>query len=105
MWKSTLTLALAAALLAATAAVSVAQEAELIAVLKSDAAQKEKADACRELAHVGTKQAVPTLAALLGDEKLVAHGPLRPGDHPRPVRGRRPPRRPGQAQGPARCWA
>ena len=46
------------------------QEAELIAVLKSDAPQKEKADACRELGHVGTKKAVAPLAALLGDEKL-----------------------------------
>lgn len=69
MWKSTLYLTLAAALLAAPA-VSVAQEAELLAVLKSDAAQKEKADACRVLAQVGTKQAVPVLAALLGDEQL-----------------------------------
>ncbi|MCX5675371.1 MAG: hypothetical protein NTX87_10235, partial [Planctomycetota bacterium] len=43
----------------------------LIAVLKSaDATQKEKADACRELAHVGTKDAIPALAALLADEKL-----------------------------------
>ena len=39
-------------------------------MLKSDAPQKEKADACRELARVATKEAVPTLAALLGDEKL-----------------------------------
>ena len=70
MWKSILTLALAAALLAATPAASIAQEAELIAVLKSDAPQKEKADACRELARVATKEAVPTLAGLLGDEKL-----------------------------------
>lgn len=46
------------------------QEAELIAVLKSDAPQKEKADACRELGHVGTKKAVAPLAALLADEKL-----------------------------------
>jgi HEAT repeat protein len=58
-------------LLAATvAAASAAEEAQLIAVLKSDATQKEKADACRELARVATKQSVPTLAALLGDEKL-----------------------------------
>ena len=43
----------------------------LIAVLKNaDATQKEKADACRELAHVGTKDAIPALAALLTDEKL-----------------------------------
>ena len=46
------------------------QEGELIAVLKSDAAHKEKADACRELAIVGSGEAVPALAALLGDEKL-----------------------------------
>ena len=46
------------------------KEAELIAVLKSDANQKAKADACRELARVGTKNAVPALAALLADEQL-----------------------------------
>jgi HEAT repeat protein len=42
----------------------------LIAVLKSDAPQKKKVDACRQLAVIGTKEAVPALAALLGDEKL-----------------------------------
>jgi HEAT repeat protein len=46
------------------------QETKLIAVLKSDAPQKEKADACRELARKGSKAAVAPLAALLGDEKL-----------------------------------
>lgn len=46
------------------------QEARLIAVLKSDAPLKEKADACRVLGLVGTKEAVAPLAALLGDEKL-----------------------------------
>lgn len=46
------------------------QENKLIAVLKSDAAHKEKADACRQLAVIGTKDAVAPLAALLGDEKL-----------------------------------
>ena len=70
MWKNMFTLALAATLLAATPAASIAQEAELLAVLKSDAPQKDKADACRELTKVATKEAVPTLAALLGDEKL-----------------------------------
>src|SRR2546426_11629045 len=44
------------------------QISHLVTVLKSDAGQKEKADACRELARIGTKQAVPDLAALLGDE-------------------------------------
>jgi len=43
---------------------------KLIAVLKSDAPHKEKADACRLLAIVGTKDAIEPLAALLGDEKL-----------------------------------
>ena len=46
------------------------QVSKLIAVLKSDAPQKEKADACRELARIGTKDAVAPLAALLADEKL-----------------------------------
>lgn len=45
-------------------------EGKLIAVLKSDASHKEKADACRLLAIIGTKNAVAPLAALLGDEKL-----------------------------------
>lgn len=63
--------ALAVALLVAVAAaVFAADEAELIAILKSDAPQKEKADACRALARVGTKNAVPVLATLLGDERL-----------------------------------
>ena len=70
MLKRRLNLALVAALLLAVAAPSPAQEAKLIAVLKSDASHKDKADACRMLSRVGTKQAVPTLAALLGDEKL-----------------------------------
>ena len=47
-----------------------AQEDKLIAILKSDAPLKEKADACQELARVGTRQAVPVLASLLADEQL-----------------------------------
>jgi len=43
---------------------------KLLAVLNSDAPQKEKADACRQLAVVGTGEAVAPLAALLQDEKL-----------------------------------
>jgi HEAT repeat protein len=46
------------------------QVQKLVAVLKSDASQKAKADACRELARIGTKDAVAPLAALLPDEKL-----------------------------------
>jgi HEAT repeat protein len=57
-------------ILLATAATSFAGESELIAVLKSDAKLEEKVAACRQLAVVGTKQAVPVLAPLLADEKL-----------------------------------
>jgi HEAT repeat protein len=46
------------------------EEAKLIAVLKSDAPRKAKADACRELARVGTQEAVAPLAALLCNEEL-----------------------------------
>jgi HEAT repeat protein len=46
-------------------------EAKLIAILKSsDASQKARADACRELGRIGTKEAIAPLAALLCDEKL-----------------------------------
>jgi len=43
---------------------------KLAAVLTSGAGQKEKADACRGLALIGSKDAVPALSALLADEKL-----------------------------------
>ena len=43
---------------------------ELLAVLKSDAGVKAKADACRELTVVGTAEAIPSLVALLNDDKL-----------------------------------
>ena len=43
---------------------------QLIATLKSDASHQEKADACRQLALTGTRDAVPALAAMLSDEKL-----------------------------------
>ncbi len=45
-------------------------EEQLIAVLKSDAPLKAKADACRMLAQVGTRKAVPALVALLDHDKL-----------------------------------
>ena len=60
-------LCLAFLLLAATA---FAQEDRFVAILKSDAPLQEKANACRELARIGTRQAVPVLAPLLVDEKL-----------------------------------
>jgi len=50
------------------------QEAKLIAVLKSsDASLKDKADACRNLALVGTEEAVEPLAAMLGEDERVSH--------------------------------
>jgi HEAT repeat protein len=70
MWKNNRNLVFAIALLAASAAASIAQEAKYIAVLKSNATQEEKAAACRHLARIATKEAVPTLASLLDDEKL-----------------------------------
>jgi HEAT repeat protein len=70
MWKNNRNLVLVIALLAATAVPAVAQEAKLIAVLKSSATQEEKSAACRLLARIATKKSVPTLAVLLGDEKL-----------------------------------
>ena len=45
-------------------------ETKLIAILKSDAAHKQKADACRQLAVIATPDAITTLAPLLADEKL-----------------------------------
>ncbi len=45
-------------------------EAQLIAVLESDAALFDKAKACQRLAVIGTKDCVPTLAGLLDDEQL-----------------------------------
>ncbi len=46
-------------------------EPKLIAVIQNpDASQKDKVDACRQLAIIGTKNAVAPLAALLGDEQL-----------------------------------
>ena len=45
--------------------------AELVEILKNPSASTfEKAKACQRLAAVGTKDAVPALAALLSDEKL-----------------------------------
>ena len=60
--------------LAATSASLLAQgadeEEELIGVLRSEAKLFDKAKACQRLAAIGTKRAVPALAALLGDERL-----------------------------------
>ena len=77
--KKRLTPLLIAALLAAQIGVASAQvnaplskdaETKLIEVLRSNAPFKDKQDACRALAVGGTKDAVPALASLLGDERL-----------------------------------
>jgi HEAT repeat protein len=74
MFKSRIHIILVIALLLAGAVKLSAQtvppeseEGQLIAVLKYN---KGKVDACRGLALIGTKQSVPALAALLGDEEL-----------------------------------
>ena len=45
-------------------------QAALLEVLKSNASLEQKAIACRQLAWVGNRDAVPVLAGLLTDEKL-----------------------------------
>jgi HEAT repeat protein len=61
----------AASAVAQTSTANTAEQVKkLCEVLKSDAAVKAKADACRELARIGTKEAVAPLAALLADEQL-----------------------------------
>ncbi|MCE2727545.1 MAG: HEAT repeat domain-containing protein [Planctomycetaceae bacterium] len=47
-------------------------EQELIAVLRSDAPEADKAKACKQLAVHGSADAVPELAKLLGNERLSA---------------------------------
>ena len=50
-----------------------AEAKRLIDVLGSDADTHQKATACQQLAILGDKEAIPALAALLGDEKLAAY--------------------------------
>ena len=77
MWKTpamTLRRFLILSCLAASSASLLAQGADeedkLIGVLRSDAKLFDKAKACQRLAAIGTKRAVPALAALLGHEQL-----------------------------------
>ena len=46
------------------------EEQKLIEVLKSTATPADKDAACARLKFIGTRQCVPTLAALLTDEQL-----------------------------------
>ena len=70
MWKSYTILALAIVVLVTLATHTFAQEDDLLAVLRSDASFQDKSAACRQLNRIATKEAVPTLAALLADDKL-----------------------------------
>lgn len=64
-------LSISPAILTAQSAARKEREGQLIAIIqKADATRKEKADACRELSVIGTKDAVAPLAALLADEEL-----------------------------------
>jgi HEAT repeat protein len=92
MSKSSIYIALLVAVLASCATPAFAQtvaarqdEPKLIAVLQSsDASQKDKIDACRQLAIIGGKDSIAPLAALLGDEKLshMARYALEPNPDP-----------------------
>ncbi len=67
-------IALFACLLPHTQAAGNAEKTQkFIAVLQSNAGLFEKARACQQLGEVGTKDAVPALAALLADEQLSAY--------------------------------
>lgn len=62
--------ALAAPLAAQQALPAEGNEADLLAVLQSDAELFDKAKACQRLAVIGTKESVPVLAELLSDAKM-----------------------------------
>jgi hypothetical protein len=47
-------------------------ESELIAILRSDKPEAEKALACKHLSVYGTNEAVPELAKLLSNERLAS---------------------------------
>ena len=63
-------LACAALPLAGQTSSAASQEAKWIEVLKSDDSIRAKAEACRQLALIGTENAVAPLAALLADAQL-----------------------------------
>ena len=63
-------LACAAALAQGPTPLLTQSQDKLLATLKSDAPRKAKADACRELAVIGTADAVPVLAGLLANAEM-----------------------------------
>lgn len=68
--KLFLCLGLWAASMAQSAVRSAETEADLIAILQSDASAVRKSEACRQLRLVGTPRSVPALAGLLTDERV-----------------------------------
>lgn len=75
--RTTAILALALGLLACHTALAAPEESvsvrDLAAVLASDVGTFEKAKACQQIAVLGGSEAVPALAALLGDPQLSAY--------------------------------
>lgn len=63
---------------------ALAQDADPISILKSDASLEVKEEACRQLSIHGTQEAVPVLTALLVDEELshMARYALEPMPYP-----------------------
>ncbi len=61
-----------------------AEKSDPLAVLKSDAPYKDKADACRQLARTGGRDAIPVLAPMLLDAKMshIARNAMEPMPYP-----------------------
>lgn len=74
----------AAALIVLPIGAAAASVTDLVAVLKPGADRKQFADACRELAQLGSPEAIAPLAAVLADENLnhMARYALEPIDSP-----------------------
>lgn len=74
----------AAALIVLPLGATAASVTDLVAVLKAGGDRKQSADACRELAQIGSPEAIAPLAALLADENLnhMARYALEPIDSP-----------------------
>ena len=84
MRNNTVILLLAGVVAVLAAVPAVAQDTDPIATLNSDAALRDKMEACRVLQRVGTKEAIPALAPLLLDAKLahMARYALEPMPYP-----------------------
>ena len=85
-------------------ATSPKNEQELIAILRSDAPEAEKALACKHLAVYGSSEAVPELAKLLADEQLASWARIRAGSDSRRG-GRRSAAQGDRVAARASCWS